>query len=175
MKSVLKSLSRWSLAQALFVATAVSAGQPAVLTVAGTQKPLALSAAELATMPRGQALLAVHGKVQMCEGVWVADVLARAGVPSGESVRGEALSSVVVMQGLDGYQVVFSLGEVERSLGNGQLLIADRCGGNALPAGDGPVRIVAAGEKRGARSVRGLARITLVPVTDMGGKAAGTR
>jgi hypothetical protein len=60
--------------------------------------------------------------------------------------------------------VVFSLGEVERTLGNGRLLVADKCDGKALADGDGPVRIVAVGEKRGARSVRGLVRLTLVAV-----------
>ena len=117
---------------------------------------LALSAADLAGMPRGQAVLAVHGTTAACEGVWLADVLARAGGPVGESVKGPALVQVVVAQGADGYRVVFSLGEIERTLGNGRVLVADRCDGKPLANGDGPVRLVAPGEKRGARSVRAL-------------------
>ena len=41
-------------------------------------------------------------------------------------------------------------------LGNAPVIVADRCDGAALTDANGPVRLVAAGDKRGARSVRQL-------------------
>lgn len=158
-------LSRWLLG--LWVIFGASAASAAPLSVIGTPTPLALTLADLAAMQRAQAVLAVHGSSVTCDGVWLADVLAKAGVPAGDAVKGPALTQVVVAEARDGYRVVFSLGEIERSLGNGRVLVADTCNGKPLAAEDGPVRIVAAGEKRGARSVRGLERLVLVPVGDM--------
>jgi DMSO/TMAO reductase YedYZ molybdopterin-dependent catalytic subunit len=135
-----------------------------ILTVVGAAKPLALTAADLAAMPRGAAVLSVHGATQRCEGVWLRDVLARAAVPAGEAVRGPALTMAVLAEAQDGYGVLFSLGEIDAALGNGRLLVADRCDGKPLAEADGPLRIVAEGEKRGARSVRGLVRLVVMPV-----------
>lgn len=105
-----------------------------------------------------------HGKARTCEGVWLTDVLARAGAPVGDKVRGDALTTVVLAEAADGYAVAFSLGETDAKLGAGKLLVADRCDGAVLGADEGPLRIVAAGEARGARSVRQLRTLTLVPI-----------
>lgn len=107
-----------------------------------------------------------HGAARVCEGVLLGDLLARAGAPVGEAVRGEALSLVVVAEAADGYRVVFSLGEIDAKLGAGGMLVADRCDGAALGADEGPLRLVAPGEARGARSVRQLTALTLRAVED---------
>ncbi|GGI67992.1 hypothetical protein GCM10007973_01400 [Polymorphobacter multimanifer] len=107
-----------------------------------------------------------HGKARTCEGVWLRDVLAKAGAPAGEALRGDALRMMVLVEAADGYRVVFSLGELDAKLGNAQLLLADACDGTPLDEADGPHRLVAAGEARGARSVRQVTRILLVPLTD---------
>lgn len=143
------------------VVLAMLATSVPVLEDVGAPTPLVLTAVELAAMPRGAAVLSAHGKTSRCEGVWLRDVLARAGMPTGEAVRGPALLTTVVAEAQDGYRVAFSLGEIDAALGNGGLLVADRCDGKPLAAEDGPVRIVAVGEKRGARSVRGLVRLVV--------------
>jgi DMSO/TMAO reductase YedYZ molybdopterin-dependent catalytic subunit len=107
-----------------------------------------------------------HGKARRCEGVRLADVLGRAGAPAGDAVRGPALSTLVVVEAEDGYRVIFSLGELDAKLGNGKLLLVDRCDGQTLGDGEGPLRLVAPGEARGARSVRQLRTIRLVPLID---------
>ncbi|MFZ4688602.1 MAG: molybdopterin-dependent oxidoreductase [Polymorphobacter sp.] len=118
-----------------------------------------IDAAARAGLPRATATLAVHGTQQRCEGVWLADLLARAGVPAGDAVKGDALASVVIAEAADGYRVVFSLGEIDRKLGKAPVLVADHCAGNPLAAADGPLRLVVPGDARGARSVRQLVRV----------------
>lgn len=113
-----------------------------------------------AALPPAEAVLAAHGTRQICSGVWLRDLVARAGAPQGQAVKGAALQMMVTAEAADGYRVVFSLGELDASLGKAAILVADKCSGKALADGDGPIRLVAAGETRGARSVKQLTRLT---------------
>ncbi len=123
------------------------------------EKPVSLA---LAGMARQTLAWTDHGKPRSCEGVWLTDLLARAGAPVGDNVRGAALSTLVVAEAADSYRVVYTLGETDTKLGAARLLVADRCEGRALPDDEGPLRIIAPDESRGARSVRQLERISLV-------------
>lgn len=123
----------------------------AALVMAGS---VPFDATARAGLPRGEATLAVHGGKTRCEGVWLGGLLAKAGVATGNAVRGPALATLVVAEAADGYRVVFSLGEV--TLGKTEVLVADRCDGKPLAEADGPVRLVVPGDARGARSVRQL-------------------
>jgi hypothetical protein len=147
----------WALA-ALMVAAPV---QAEVTTGRAMAVPLALDG-----LPRQTMAWTDHGKAQTCEGVMLRDLLIKAGAPSGDDVRGAALSMVIKAEAADGYSVVYSLGEVDAKLGAARLLVADRCDGAALEDADGPLRIVAAGVARGARSVRQLVKLTLISVGD---------
>ncbi len=115
--------------------------------------------ATLDKLPHTTAALSVHGTVQSCTGVPLMALLANAGVPSGEAVRGAALNTIVTADAGDGYRIVFSLGELDALLGDAGVLVADHCDGKPLAAADGPLRLVVPGEKRGARSVRQLIRL----------------
>jgi len=53
------------------------------------------------------------------EGVWLTDILRQAGVPQGESLRGRALAGYVLAVAQDGYQVVFSLAELDPAVVEG--------------------------------------------------------
>lgn len=128
---------------------------------ADTPLAIPLRPESLAGLPRSDADLTAHGQRQRCEGVALADLLARAGAPSGEALRGTALTLVVIAKGRDGYRVAFSLGEIDSRLGNRPVLIADRCDGQPLPAADGPLRLVVPGDARAARSVRQLVRLDI--------------
>ena len=141
--------------------SAAQAAGPVVLTIAGVPKPLALTVADIAAMPHFKVEQTLHGKAISCEGPWLTDVLAAAGVPASETVRGPGLTMLVVAEASDGYRVAFTVGELDHLLGNAAVIVADRCGGAALPAADGPVRLIAAGDKRGARSVRQLETLTI--------------
>src|SRR5262245_57923108 len=84
------------------------------IQVAGAVKqPLTLTADDLAKMPRASVKTSSNGMDTVYEGVWVHEVLKKAGVPQGEALRGKALASYVLAEAQDGYQVVFSLGELD--------------------------------------------------------------
>lgn len=143
---------------------ALAAPAPAAsLTIETPGKPaLTLDAKALATMPQVNASRSDHGKTVQCTGVPLAALLARAGVPSGEALRGPALASGLIVVGRDGYRVLFSLGELDGSLGKAEAVLATRCQGQDLDAATGPLRLIVAGDLRPARSVRQVTRLVLV-------------
>lgn len=108
---------RLALAVALTTAAPAPHAVP-ILTVDGAvPRPALFDAAAFAALPHASATATIHGTMLTCTGAWLADVVAAAGVPTGEAVRGPGLATVVVARAADGYRVVFSLGEIERSLG----------------------------------------------------------
>jgi hypothetical protein len=131
------------------------------LALAALPAALPLDAAALAPLPRASATLVAHGQTSRCEGVWLADLAAAAGLPSGAALSGPALTIAIRAEAADGYRVLFTLAEVDRKLGNRPVLIADRCDGKPLAAGDGPLRLVVPGEERAARSVRQLQALSV--------------
>src|SRR5258708_2239009 len=79
------------------------------LEVTGAVKePLELTADDLAKMPRAAVKSTNNGMETTYEGVWLHQVLKRAGVPQGSELRGKALASYVLASASDGYQVLFS-------------------------------------------------------------------
>lgn len=151
-----------ALGAASVAAAPASAAAPWLIIDGGVPKPQTLSEADFKALPRTQAKWTVHGKTMTCEGPWLIDLLARVGVPTGDDVRGPALATLVIASASDGYRAAFTLGELDHKLGNAAIIVTDRCDGAALPASDGPLRIVAMADQRGARSVRSLVRLTLV-------------
>ena len=124
--------------------------------------PVAIDDALLAGLSTESANFASHGKTQICEGPLLRDVVARMGAPTGEAVRGPALAQGILVSARDGYRVVFSLGELDGTLGASGAILATRCDGKRLSESDGPYRLVVWGELRAARSVRQIATMTLV-------------
>ena len=62
----------------------------------------------------------------------------------------------------DGYQVVFTLGEIDPAFGNEQIIVADKRDGKPLFGYQGPFRLVCPNDKAGARSVRMLETLEIV-------------
>ena len=149
---------------AVLAAMGMAAAAPAAAGAADIAVPF--DAAAQAGLPRASVTFNDHGKAVPCEGVWLIDLVARAGVPVGEAVRGPALTTVIIADAADGYRAVFSLGEIDRKLGAAPVLVADRCGGVSLGEAAGPLRLVVPGDGRGARSVRQLRRVTARQVTN---------
>src|SRR5262245_61890064 len=135
---------------------------PSVTVTGAVAMPLTLTAADLAQMPRGMTVTTNGGIETRYEGVWLHEILKKAGVPLGEHLRGKALTTYVLAEAQDGYQVVFSIGELDPAFTDNQILIADKANGNPLSGDDGAFRIVAAREKRAARSVRMLTKLEVV-------------
>ena len=98
------------------------------------------------------------------EGVWLHDVLKKTGVPLGGDLRGKALTSYVLAEAQDGYQVVFSLAELDPTFLDNQVLLADSVNGQPLSGAQGRFRLVAPKEKHGSRSVHLLTKLEVVQV-----------
>lgn len=136
---------------------------PPTLQVTGAVKqPLTLSADDLAKMPRASVKTTSNGMETVYEGVWLHEVLKQAGVPQAEALRGRALASYVLAEASDGYQVVFSLGELDPAFIDNEILLADTANGKALFGAQGRFRLVVPKDKPGARSVRMLTKIEVV-------------
>src|SRR5215468_11376087 len=145
-------------------AASVAFGQqaPSITVTGAVKQPLALTASDLAAMPRATAVTDNNGIQTTYEGVWLSDVLKKAGVPLGPGMRGAALAGYVVASASDGYQVVFSLGELDPDMTDAQFLLADKANGKPLFGENGAFRLVIPKDKRGARSIRMLTKIEVV-------------
>ena len=137
---------------------------PAKLVVSGdVAKPITLGAEDLAAMPREKVSIPDQDGTQVeYEGVTLREILQRAGTPLGNQLRGKALTTYVLAKAHDGYQVVFALGEIDASFGNGKILVVDKRDGKALFGYQGPLRLVCPDDKAGARSVRMLETLEVV-------------
>ena len=134
------------------------------LAVTGdVRTPLSLAPDELKGMPRTTVEVKdENGRVVKYEGVLVGEILKRAGAPMGSDMRGSAMATYVVASASDGYQVVFSLAELDPGFTSNDIIIADTIDGKPLFDYQGPLRIVAPHDKRGARSIRMLQTLNVV-------------
>lgn len=128
-------------------------------------KTLTLSPEELAALPhKSISVFNAHSKAnETYSGVPLADLLAKVGVPLGESVRGKLFLTGVVASGTDGYGVLYSLAEVDPSIHTGDVIVADTVDGKKLEK-DGAFKMISSEERRPARWVRNLASISVVKV-----------
>ncbi|ATN04930.1 molybdopterin-binding protein [Chryseobacterium indologenes] len=124
------------------------------LKVSGeVSNPLELNLADLSKMTRKEALLKdKDGSIHKYSGVPVSDILARAGVPAGKELHGDNISKYLLVKCADGYQVLFSLAELDASIADKNVIVADTVDGKPLPESKGPLRLIAEGEKKPARS-----------------------
>ncbi len=135
-----------------------------VLKIAGPEKNLAFTAAEFSALPHTD-LTAVEPhemKERRYTGVTVRELLTRAGAPLGEKLRGAALTMGVLVRCKDGYTVLYSLAEFDENFSSCTVLLADREDGAAPPATAAPLRLVAPGDKRGARWARMVTSLEIV-------------
>jgi len=135
-------------------AGAAGAQGAAVVKVTGeVTKPLTLSAADLAAMPRTTAMARdKQGAGHLFSGVALRDIFKEAGVTTGRQLRGENLAKYVLVTCADNYQVVFSLAELDSSFTDRVVILADQMEGRPLAAEVGPFRIIVPGEKKPARN-----------------------
>ena len=143
------------------IATAQTPTQ--ALTVAGdVGTPLSVTPEQLKAFPRTKVEVKEDGRTLVYEGVLVGEILKRAGVALGTELRGNAIASYVVASATDGYQVVFSLAELDPGFTSNDIIVADTIDGKPLFAYQGPLRIVAPKDARAARSIRMLQRLEVV-------------
>jgi DMSO/TMAO reductase YedYZ molybdopterin-dependent catalytic subunit len=148
---------------ALAAGSAVAQDAPSTVQITGAVKQsLTLTAEDLGKMPRATVRTSRNGLETVYEGVWLHDVLKQAGVPLGTELRGKALASYLVAEAKDGYQVVFSVAEVDPAFTDDEMLLADKVDGKPLLGSQGPFRLVVAKDKPGERSIRMLTKIEVV-------------
>lgn len=100
-------------------------------------------------------------KTAIYSGVTLQELL-NAGANLGEKLSGKAMATCVVISASDGYQVTFSLAELDEGIGNLQVLVADSEDSKPLGQNTGPLRLVVPTDKRPARWVRMVKTIRVV-------------
>jgi DMSO/TMAO reductase YedYZ molybdopterin-dependent catalytic subunit len=144
---------------------ALGAQAPAAIELrgpAGQQRTIAV--ADLASIPRKEVRASAHKVSGVFSGVPLYDVLRLVGAPGTDSLRGPALAAYVLVEARDGYRVTFALAELNAGFTDKLVLLADRKDGAALSGADGPFQLIVPDEKRPARWVRQVARISVVMV-----------
>ena len=146
----------------LFVGTLTAQDSASIQVTGAVIQPLTLTADDLAKMPRATVKTTNGGMETAYEGVWLHEILKRAGTPQGQTLRGKALTSYVLAEASDGYQVLFSLAELDPSFIDNQILLADTANGKPLFGAQGRFRLVVPKDKPGARSIRMLTKLEVV-------------
>jgi DMSO/TMAO reductase YedYZ molybdopterin-dependent catalytic subunit len=145
------------------VAALRGADNQVLLTVEGSVKtPLALSADDLAKMPRNTATLERDGEAATYDGVLLYDILVKAGVRFGRAMTGKPMASYILATARDGYQVVFALPEIDPEFMGARVLIADKRNGGPLLGPQQPLQMIAPQDKLHARSMYSLTKIEIV-------------
>ena len=163
------NIHRFLIAFALFsfcaIATAAqTTTSSAVLITVGGEVPtvLRLTRTDLDNFTRHTVRAKDHdGKDYDYEGVAIIDILQKAGVKFGDALRGKALATYLLVEAVDGYQAVYSLPELDSSVNERLILLADRQNGAVFPANVGPLKIIVPGDKTHARWVRQVKSFTI--------------
>jgi DMSO/TMAO reductase YedYZ molybdopterin-dependent catalytic subunit len=125
-------------------------------------KPMTVTLGELKQLSRTTVVVKEEGREIKYEGVLVGELLKRAGAPIGQDMGGRAVASYLLASAKDGYQAVYAIAEVDPAFTDSEIIVADTVDGTPLFEYQGPLRLVAPHDKRGARSVRMLQRLDLV-------------
>ena len=156
-----------ALSAGVALAQDATAPAPAVIAAGGEiAKPLELTAADLAQLPHTRVHAKAHDVEGDYDGVLLSVLLRALGAPSGEALRGPNLALYVRIRAADGYRAVFALGELDASIGNANVILADRRDGQPLDAKEGPFRIIAVADKRPARWVRQVVAIDVLKAAE---------
>lgn len=140
-----------------------AAAQPAALKVEGAGlTPLTLTADDLARLPRTTVTVPSDGGSDAYEGVLLYDILVKAGWKFGQMPAGKGVPVAILATAKDGFQAVFSIGEIDPQLAGEKVIVADKLNGQPLPARYKPFRMVAPEDKRHARSLYSLVKIEVI-------------
>jgi len=166
-------MTRYTRASIACVATAIlfalspcAAQTPALVVDGEVGHRLALSLDDLRAMTHQRVDVEQQGARVSYEGVLLNELLRSAGVDIGRApLQGKALVSVVFVTASDGFQAVFTLGELDNASADRRPLLADARDGRPLAGNDGPLRLVVPGDRYPFRSVRQVVRLTVAQVS----------
>ena len=126
-----------------------------------TQK-CTLTMAELNRLPMQRyAATRQQGDTVLYDVVRLVDVLALAGVPTRDQLKGEELQKIVVVTAGDSYKVVFSLPELDPKTEGGAVLLAIGQEGKPLNKQVGPLQIIAPNDRLHSRWIREVKHINV--------------
>jgi hypothetical protein len=124
-----------------------------------------LSAAELAALPQSEVTATEKdGAKVVFRGPTLRSLVNLVGAPMGHEFRGPNMLLAILATATDGYRVAYMLAEVDEGFGNKNAILAVTQDGAALPAKDGPYRVVMPGEEHRARWIRMVKTLSLVRV-----------
>lgn len=134
------------------------------ITISGEViRPLRLNVANLRSMQAAEVKTKdSEGRQHIYKGVKLSVLLDSAKVTLGRELRGENLTKSLLLTSADGYEVVYSLAEIDPEFTDNMVLLAYEVDGNPLPGGEGPFRIIAPADKRAARWIRELNSIKVL-------------
>jgi hypothetical protein len=137
---------------------ATAAADAIVVENARAEKVVALTAADLAKLPRAE----VQGRADQkkCAGVPLAELLRLVDVEWGGKCS-PLLMCYVLVEGADGYCVLFSIPEIDPGQSHKTIILADQVDGKSLPAAEGPFQIIEEDARQAGRFVKQVKRITL--------------
>jgi DMSO/TMAO reductase YedYZ molybdopterin-dependent catalytic subunit len=140
----------------------------AAFTVEGeVQRTLKLSIDELAKLKNSEVKSKDRdGKEHVYKGVMLAAILDSAGVTLGKDLRGENLAKYIVVKATDGYEIIFSLPEIDSEFTENVVLLAYQVDGKPLAANEGPFRLVVPKDKKHARWIRQVSSIKVMFTKD---------
>jgi DMSO/TMAO reductase YedYZ molybdopterin-dependent catalytic subunit len=144
-------------------AAAQTAAGPALVVGGDVPTALSLSLDDLRHMPRKTLTVmnSHNGKQETYEGVPLAELWKRAGLPQGEALRGAAMATYVIAEGSDGYRALFSAAELDSSFQDSDVIVADTMDGVPLGPREGPLKLIAPHDKRPGRWVRMLRSLSV--------------
>jgi hypothetical protein len=163
-----KSICLWIVSLAFaslpFTVSAQAPGRTNNLAIGGdVPTALVITPSEFKLYPRASVTVTDEKKqMKNYEGVWLADLLKKAGIRMGSDLRGQNMPAYVLCTAYDGYEVVFSLPEVDPDFADNQVLVADMVDGKPLRQDEGPFRIISPHDKRAARWMRTVQKIDVV-------------
>lgn len=136
------------------------------LTLVSGPRAIVLTPVEFAALPHTTVtVFNAHNKVEETySGVPLSDLLTKLGVPQGEAVRGPLFMTGIIAEGTDGYKVLYSIAEVDPTIHTGQVLVADTLNDKPIGA-DGGFKMISTEEKRPARWVRNLDKVSVITTT----------
>jgi len=141
--------------------------QPYIKVEGEVTQPLKLYQSDLDKMTRVTVKHKGHDSIaHSYTGVRVIEILNRAGVTMGKQLRGKNLSKFLLVSASDGYQVVFSLGELDTSFNEKEVILAYKIDNKPISVNPGPFQLIVPGEKRPARSCREVVSFTIRSAKD---------
>lgn len=144
---------------ALLLVPALATAEEVLLRVGGeVDRPLELTRADLAAMPRDAFSIPTQRDRSVLEtwaGAPMIEILRAAGAPIGERLRGRNMAGYVVVIAEDGFRAVYALAEIDPGFSpQRRILVADSLDGQPLSGKFGNLRIANQGEAAFSRWVR---------------------